>query len=67
MTDNDVYLALVDDVWTEIEEQKPKSKDDVMKIADRISNRIFDKIDSAMQDIQDDYCEEKGLEWEEDE
>lgn len=59
MSDNDVYLALVDDVWQEIEEQKPKSKDDVMKIVDRIT----DKIISIIDDIQSDYCEEKGLRW----
>lgn len=63
MSDNDVYLALVDDVWKEIEEQKPKSKDDVIEIVDRISDKIIGKISEALYEIQDDYCEEKGLEW----
>ena len=64
MSDNDVYLALVDDVWRKIEEQKPKSRDDVMEIVDRISNDILEDINEALFDIQNDYCEEKGLEWE---
>lgn len=64
MSDDDVYIALVDDVWKEIEEQKPESRDDVMEIVDRISNKILDQINEALYDIQEDYCEEKGLEWE---
>lgn len=64
MSDDDVYLFLVDDVWKEIEKQNPKSREEVMKIAERIVNKIVDKIETVMYDIQDDYCEEKGLEWE---
>lgn len=63
MSDDDVYLFLVDDVWKEIEKQNPKSREEVIKIAGRIVNKIVDKIETAMYDIQDDYCEEKGLEW----
>ena len=63
MSDDDVYLFLVDDVWKEIEKQNPKSREEVMKIAERIVNKIVDKIETVMYDIQDDYCEEKGLEW----
>lgn len=63
MSVDDIYLLLVDDVRKEIEEQNPNSRDDVMEIVDRISNRIFEKIECALNDIQDDYCEEKGLEW----
>ncbi len=64
MSDDDVYLFLVDDVWKEIEKQNPKSREEVAKIVDRICDRITDQIESALYDIQNDYCEEKGLEWE---
>lgn len=64
MSDNNVYLKLVDYVCKRIEEQKPKSRDDVMEIVDRISNDLLEDINEALFDIQDDYCEEKGLEWE---
>lgn len=63
MSDDDVYLFLVDDVWKEIEKQNPKSREEVIKIAEKIVNKIVDKIETVMYDIQDDYCEEKGLEW----
>lgn len=64
MSDDDVYLALVDDVWKEIEEKKPKSIEEVAEIVNKIEDRILEQISEAMYDIQDDYCEEKGLEWE---
>lgn len=63
MSDNDIYLALVDDVWKEIEEKNPKSIEELVKIIDKIRDRITDEIESALYDIQDDYCQEKGLEW----
>ena len=66
MSDNDVYLALVDDVWKEIEKQEPKSRDDVVEIVERINDKILDQISEALYEIQDDYCEEKGLGWEDD-
>ena len=64
MNDNDVYLALVDDVWEEIEKQNPKSIEEVAKIVNIIEDRILDQISEALFEIQNDYCEEKELEWE---
>ena len=64
MSDNDVYLALVDDVWKEIEEKNPKNIEEVAKIVNKIEDRILDQISEALFEIQNDYCEEKELEWE---
>lgn len=64
MSDDDVYLFLVDDVWKEIEKLNPKNIEEVSKIVDKICERITDKIGDALYDIQNDYCEEKGLEYE---
>lgn len=64
MSDDDVYLALVDDVWKEIDENNPKSIEEVAEIVNKIEDRILEQISGALYDIQNDYCEEKGLEWE---
>ena len=63
MNDDDVYIALVDDVWKKIEAQKPITRDGVREIIDEISYIYTSKIESALQEIEDDYCEEKGLRW----
>lgn len=67
MSDNDLYLLLADEVCSKIEEQNPKSKDEAMAIVNRVRNRILDKVDNTLDEIGFDYCDEKGLEWEEDE
>jgi hypothetical protein len=63
MSDDDVYLAIVDDVWKEIEARKPITRDGVREIIDELSYMYTSKIESAFQEIEDNYCEEKGLEW----
>ena len=63
MNDDDVYIALVDDVWKKIEAQKPITREGVRKIIDEISYMYTSKIESALQEIEDDYCEEKELRW----
>ena len=63
MSDDDVYLALVDDVWKKIEAQKPITRDGVREIIDELSYMYTSKIESALQEIEDDYCEEKELRW----
>ena len=53
------YLKKIYETYKEIQDET-----ELIKIAGRIVNKIVDKIETAMYDIQDDYCEEKGLEWE---
>ena len=62
--DNDVYLFLVDDVFTELREEKPKTSDEAYKIIEKIRYKIESRIDTALDDIFDDYCEENNLKWE---
>lgn len=62
--DNDVYLFLVDDVFTELREEKPKTSDEAYKIIENIRYKIESRIDTALDDIFDDYCEENNLKWE---
>lgn len=64
MSDNDIYLLLVDEIFAKLKEEKPKTSDEALEIMNYIRYKIEDKIDTALDDIFDDYCEENNLKWE---
>lgn len=61
MSDNDIYLMIVDEVVAELDENKPKTIDDAFKIMQNIECSMQDRLSSALDGILTDYCDERGL------
>lgn len=67
MSDNDIYLLLVDEIFAKLKEENPKTSDEALEIIESIRYKIEGRIDTALDDIFDDYCEENNLKWEDEE
>ena len=61
MSDNDIYLMIVDEVVAELDENKPKTIDDAFRIMQNIECRMQDRLSLALDEILTDYCDERGL------
>ena len=61
MSDNDVYLMIVDEVFAKLDENKPKTIDDAYKIMQNIEYEMQDRLSLALDEILTDYCDERGL------
>ncbi len=66
MSDNDLYLYFVDDVFEELNGYKFKTADEVYEKINNIKDNLINRVETAFDDIFDDYIEEQNLEWEED-
>ena len=69
MSDDDVYLALVDDVWKEIDENNPKSIEEVAEIVNKIEDSDKGIINEEMtvddENVKDASYESRELEYDE--
>ena len=61
MSDDDIYLALVDDVWKQIKSKKPITRHEVCMIVEEIRDKFIDKVETAFGDIVDDYCDSEDI------
>lgn len=67
MSDNDYYFFFVDNIFDMLNMKKPKTADEALDMMNDIKFSIEQKIDTALDDIFEDYCEEKNLKWEDEE
>lgn len=61
ISDNDVYLMIVDETVAKLDENKPKTIDDAYKIMQNIEYEMQDRLSLALNEILIDYCDERGL------
>ena len=64
---DEIYLAIVDEIVAELDKQKYKTKDEVVDKIELIKSTYIDDIESAIDEICDDYCDNNNLYWKEDE
>lgn len=63
MSDNDLYLKYVDEIVEQLNQEKAKTRDDIQEYFDDLKNDYIEKLESAIDEIFEDYCEENNLYW----
>lgn len=63
MRDNDLYLQYVDEVIKELNQKKAKTRDDIQEYFDYLKNDYMERLERALDEIFEDYCEENNLYW----
>lgn len=63
MSDNDLYLQYVDEIVEQLNQQKAKTRDDIQKYFDYLKNDYMDRLERALDEIFEDYCDENNLDW----
>lgn len=63
MSDNDLYLQYVDEVIEELNQKKAKTRDDIQEYFDYLKNDYMERLERALDEIFEDYCEENNLYW----
>lgn len=61
MSNDDIYLALVDDVWKQIKSKKPIIRDEVCEIVEELKNEYIDKLEEVFDEICWDYCDSEDI------
>ena len=63
MSDNDLYLQYVDEIVEKLNQKKAKTRDDIQEYFDYLQNDYMVRLESALDEIFEDYCEENNLHW----
>lgn len=61
--DQDLYMCLVDEIFNEMEMKRPKTADEAFEIMYNIKHDRLRTLEDTLDEIFDDYIEQKGLEW----
>ena len=63
MSDNDLYLQYVDEIVEQLNQKKAKTRDDIQEYFDYLKNDYMERLESVLDEIFEDYCEENNLHW----
>lgn len=63
MSDNDLYLQYADEICEQLNQKKFKTKDEAWEYFNDIKNEHMSNLETALNEIFDDYCDENNLEW----
>ena len=63
MSANDLYLQYVDEICERLNQKKFKTKDEAWEYFNYIKDKYISNLESALDEIFDDYCSENNLEW----
>ena len=63
MSDNDLYLQYVDEIVEQLNQKKAKTRDDIQEYFDYLKDDYMGRLESALDEIFEDYCEENDLYW----
>lgn len=63
MSDNDLYLQYVDEIVEQLNQKKAKTRDDIQEYFDYLKNDYMERVESVLNEIFEDYCEENNLHW----
>lgn len=67
MSDNILYLQYAEAISEQLISQKVKTRDELLEIFEEIKQDYINDLESAIDEIFDDYCEENALNWAEEE
>lgn len=67
MSDNNLYLQYVDAISEQLISQKVNTRDELLEILEEIKQDYINDLESTLDEIFDDYCEENDLNWAEEE
>ena len=66
MSDNNLYLQYVNEIYEQLNQKKFKTQDEARDYFDNyIKPDYLERLDVALDEIFDDYCDENNLEWSE--
>lgn len=63
MSDNDLYLQYVDEIVEQLNQKKAKTRDDIQEYFDYLKNDYMVRLENALDEIFEDYCEENNFNW----
>lgn len=67
MSDNSLYLQYAEVISEQLNSQKVKTRDELLEIFEEIKQDYINDLESSLDEIFDDYCEENALNWAEEE
>lgn len=67
MSDNSLYLQYAEVISEQLNSQKVKTRDELLEIFEEIKQDYINDLESTLDEIFDDYCEENDLNWAEEE
>ena len=63
---DEIYLAIVDDIVKELDKYKYNSREELREEIESIKDDFLLNIESAFDEIEDNYADEKNINWEDD-
>lgn len=67
MSDNNLYLQYAYAISEQLNSQKVKTRDELLEYFEEIKQDYINDLESALDEIFEDYCTENNLEWAEEE
>lgn len=65
MGDNFLYLQYAEAISEQLNSKKVKTRDELLEYFEEIKQDYINDLESTLDEIFDDYCEEYDLNWEE--
>lgn len=63
MSDNSLYLQYAYAISEQLSSQKVKTRDELLEVFEDIKQDYINDLESTLDEIFDDYCNENNLEW----
>ena len=63
MSDNNLYLQYAYAISEQLNSQKVKTRDELLEVFEDIKQDYINDLESTLDEIFDDYCNENNLEW----
>ncbi len=63
---DDLYFGIVDEVVEELNQYKFESREKLRKKVEEMKDEFIMNADCVFDEIEDNYADEKGIEWEDD-
>lgn len=63
MSDNSLYLQYAYAISEQLNSQKVKTRDELLEVFEDIKQDYINDLESTLDEIFDDYCNENNLEW----
>ena len=65
MDADELYLAIIDEIDKELNKYYFKSREELRERINILKDEYIEKVENVFAEIEDDYADAKGLEWEE--
>lgn len=63
MSDNSLYLQYAYAISEQLNSQKVKTRDELLEYFEELKQDYINDLESTLDEIFDDYCDENNLEW----